>query len=853
MPPEPVDYEALLASIADGAAVDWAAVEAAAQSSEARRRYGNLRLVARVAELHRTLVLDDTEASTPIVSPAPASADPESWGHLAVRGRLASGAFGHIFRGHDPQLNRDVALKLLRGDISLFRPVDRLLSEARTLARIRHPNVVIVYGADVRDGAAGLWMELIDGQTLESWLRANGVLGSGEAASVGIDLCRALAAVHAAGLVHGDVKAQNVMRESRGRIVLMDFGAGRAQGADAAGVAGTPMYLAPEVLAGEPPTTRSDLYSLGVLLFHLLTGAYPHTGEDLDGLRMAHADGRRTWLRDLRPDLPDALVRAIERAIDEDPARRFATAGEMERVLATGLQPAAAAPRPFPSSAAAFATRRFALAALALTAVIAALIVWSSRARSGAMPAGIDSIAVLPMKDLSADRVPYLADGLHDQLIATLGQVQSLRVTARTSVLRFADSSEPAGAIAKTLGADAALESTVLASGTGRNGGPGRVRVNASLMLAGASTPIWTRTFERPIGELLALESDIARAIATSVSASITHGESARLRATLQTNPAAEEAYFQGRMQLEGYGAAAAQRAIEAFDRALTVDPAHARAHAGAAFAYISLAANGGMTHQQARARALEHVRRALDLQDDLAEAHAAMADIDFLYNWNVKRADEEYRKGLDLNGSLAAARNQYAQLLAATGRFDEALAQARLTEAIEPGRVVSLSGLLLYYKRDYPAAEQAIRAAMVQRPDAASLYILLGRVAESQGRLSEALNATRTALQLSANGGMPLRAQMVRLEALSGDIDGARRHLQELEQAASNGLVQLTARDRGYLRLAFGDRENALRAFARAIDERDPSMVWLGVDPRVDVLRGDPRFEAMLTQLGLS
>ena len=167
--------------------------------------------------------------------------------------------------------------------------------------------------------------------------RSHGALGAGEATTLGVDLCRALAAVHSAGLVHGDVKAQNVMREDGGRTVLMDFGAGRVQGAHVAALAGTPLYLAPEVLAGEPATPRSDIYSLGVLLFHLLTGSYPYSASDLDGLRAAHADGTRALLRDLRPDLPDELVHAVHRALEADPARRFATAGEMEQGLALAL------------------------------------------------------------------------------------------------------------------------------------------------------------------------------------------------------------------------------------------------------------------------------------------------------------------------------------------------------------------------------------------------------------------------------------------------------------------------------------------------------------------------------------
>jgi serine/threonine protein kinase/Tfp pilus assembly protein PilF len=855
MQPDRDEYERLLQSVADCAPVDWAALDAAAATSAERTSYRNLRLVARVAELHRTLVLDEQDGP----GWAPASdegsmADPSTWGHLSITSRLASGAFGRIYRAHDSQLNRDVALKLLRGDIAMFRPVERLLAEARTLAQVRHPNVVTVHGADVRDGRAGLWMELVEGQTLDDWLSAHGPMGAGEATSLGIDLCRALAAVHSAGLVHGDVKAQNVMREKGGRIVLMDFGAGRAQGAEAAGVAGTPMYLAPEVLAGEPPTSQSDLYSVGVVLFHLLTGKYPCTGIDIESLRAAHADANRQWLRDLRPDLPPPLVQTIERAIDPDPARRFATAGEMEQALAGTLQLVPVAP-------ARTTVRRlspmlgFALGALVLLCVVVGLIVWSGRAANSVAVPAVRSIAVLPMKDLSnSTQSPYLADGLHDQLVTTIGQIDSLRVLSRTSVLKFKDSAEPSGEIAKTLGVDVALESTVSSTGTGSDGTPGRVRVNASLMLAGANTPLWSKTFEGNLGDLLKLEGEMARAIAAAVRVSITPDESTRLRHTPQTSPAAEEAYFQGRINLEGYGAAAARRALDSFERAVALDPGHAAAHVGAAFAYVSLAANGATTHQKARALALDHVRRALAIRDDLADAHAAMGDIEFLYEWNVKAADEEYRKALELNPNLSIARNQYAQLLAASKRFDGALSQATLGEAIEPGSTPSLMGLVLYYKRDYEAAENTTRAALNQRPNVTGLHILLGRIAEARGRLPESVDETRRALQLASPDGVPLRVQLIRLEALSDHKPDAQKMLRALQQETSQGQgqVQLTSRDVGYIRLAFGDREGSLQAFARAIEERDPSMVWLGVDPRVDSLRQDARFTAMLSQLGL-
>jgi serine/threonine-protein kinase len=851
MHPESINYDALLESLADGVEIDWAEVDAAAKSSDERRRYGNLRLVARVAELHRTLVVEEEDAAhVSRVGGETPGADPDTWGHLSIRARLASGAFGQIFRAHDPQLNREVALKLLRGDISAYRPVERLLSEARTLAKVRHHNVVTVYGADVRDGAAGLWMELVDGQTLETWRRTNGNLGSGEATAVGIDLCRALAAVHGAGLVHSDVKAQNVMRENGGRVVLMDFGAGRAQGADAAGVAGTPMYLAPEVLAGEPPTPRSDLYSLGVLLFHLLTAAYPFSGADLDGLRAAHADGTRTWLRDLRPDLPDALVRSIERAIDPDPARRFGTAGEMERALTTALQDPSAAV--VVRSAVPVSLRRwgFAFGALALLAVVVGLIVWSGGA--GNAPA-IRSIAVLPMTDLSGpSQTSYLADGLHDQLITTLGQIQTLRVTSRRSVLQFKETPASAAEIAKTLGVDAVLESTLVSTSGASADGPGRVRVNASLLIAGTNAPVWTRTFERPLGDLLALEADMARAIAAGVRATITPGESARLSHAQQVSPAAESAYLEGRTRLEGYGTDPARRALESFESALRIDRDYAAAHAGAAYAYIVLAADGAMPHQKARAMASAHVRRALEVSDDLAEAHATKADLEFLYEWNIPGAEQEYRKSLSLNPSLTGARSHYAQLLAATGRFDDALTQAQQLEALDPEGAATFKGLLLYYKGDYQAAEKFIRGKLIGQPEAVGLNLHLGRVAEAQGRMTEALDATRLALQGSGSSSVPVRVQIIRLEALSGHRDKARESLRDLESAVSQGSLHLEARDIAYIRLAFGDRNGALDAFDRAFEEMDPNLVWLGVDPRVETLRQDPRFTAMLRQLGL-
>ena len=333
-------------AIAAGQRVDWAAIESNAAISESFAVVlDELKVVAEIAELHRSL--PDGAASPPAVSDgdaslsldaAPATAIPETvtWGSLRLLECVGQGAFGDVYRAWDPRLDREVALKLLRRVESRRDSVgSAVIDEGRLLARVRHPNVVTVHGADRIDGRVGLWMEFVRGRTLEVVLRDNGPFGAQEAALIGLDLCRALSAVHGAGLIHRDIKAQNVVREAGGRIVLMDFGTGREDlGGRPAELAGTPLYLAPEVFGEAPATARSDIYSVGVLLYHLVTGSYPVKGCTVADIREAHAQRRRSWLRDDRPDLPDRFVQTVERALECDPDLRYESAGAMEAALA---------------------------------------------------------------------------------------------------------------------------------------------------------------------------------------------------------------------------------------------------------------------------------------------------------------------------------------------------------------------------------------------------------------------------------------------------------------------------------------------------------------------------------------
>jgi serine/threonine-protein kinase len=321
--------------VAEPAEIDWNEVDRNCGSDRERSVVRELRLLADIARAVR----NPPEASPSAASTGPHTVpDVERWGHLTVRAETGRGSFGVVYRAWDPKLQSEVALKLVKRSVaSTFMAGSRALNEARLLARVRHENVVTVYGADCHDERFGLWMKLVRGRTLQQVLEVQGPMGDRETTLVGLDLCHALAAVHGAGLVHRDLKATNVMREEGGRILLMDFGAGHRLPAidePVVGLVGTPLYLAPELFLGDNPSPASDIYSLGVLLYYLLPGSYPIQENSREGIERAHKQNQRRLLRDARPDLPSAFIDVIERALSPHPTKRYATAGEFGNALA---------------------------------------------------------------------------------------------------------------------------------------------------------------------------------------------------------------------------------------------------------------------------------------------------------------------------------------------------------------------------------------------------------------------------------------------------------------------------------------------------------------------------------------
>ena len=837
--------ENVAASVADGARVDWDRAGAQVSGRELRIMK-HLRLIDSLAEVYRTLpsfAADDGSGA----NHRPDYPEGPRWGRLILFDRIGRGTSADVFRAWDAELQREVALKLLHDDgvTGEARANARLLQEARRLARIRHPHVAHVYGAERHEERIGLWMELVRGRSLDAIVREDGPLAVNEATHIGIDLCSALAAVHGAGLLHRDVKAQNVIREDDGRTVLMDFGTGEEIEDRTPRLAGTPLYLAPEILKHRPASVQSDVYGVGVLLFYLVTGEFPVKGDSMEGLAEAHREGRARNLREVRPDVPAALARVVDRALAPEPSRRYASASAMEAALRQTLDVA-------PGRRTAAGLQWGLIATTTAATIVALVATLYGRPPSRSSSSSFTSLAVLPLRLVSAEaEAPYLADGLTDQLITTLSEIHSLRVTALTSVSRFKGSTASAAEIARELGVDGIIEGTVAVQ-AGVGGQPPRARVNVRVIKAGTDLDIWSGSLERPFGDMLALESELARTITREVRGVLTPNETAHLRQARPTDPDAERAYFEGRAHL-GQLASRAELALGAFKRALAIDPNHAGAHAGAARSYIALGFDRAISQPEARASALAEASRALELDEGSAEAHGALADIKFFYDWDWDGAEREYRRAIDLGPSASEIRSQYAQFLAALSRPREAEAETSNALTLNPlsGEAALTRALILYYARRYDEALNAVDHAAQLDPSLATTEFLRGRIYDAQRRYAEAADATDRAIRRASTVALGWRVQALRLKALSGDLADARSGFAKLvgqSTAAHLGSSPHAA----YLHLSLGQPEEALSALEHAVSQRDPGVLWMAVDPRLDPLRKMPAFTALLHRVGL-
>jgi len=827
----------LAEAVADGRPVDWDSAESTAGTRAELELIAQLRLLGGVADVHRSTLAED---AADVSHAVPDVLHGRRWGSLEIRERLGAGSFGTVYRAWDPRLDRDVALKLFTADSLASAPTSSAtVSEGRMLARVSHPHVITVYGADQIDDRVGIWMELVSGSTLLDVFHRYGAFSAREAALVGVDLCGALAAVHREGLVHRDLKAQNVIREDGGRIVLMDFGAGQEIAAQArqGRAVGTPLYMAPELFAGGAATPQSDIYSLGVLLFWLVSGQFPVPGRTAAEIHEAISGGLRRRLRDERPDIPSGFVTVVERTLSSDPAARYQTAGALEEALAgfvADRAPARGRPLLWPVLCAGLVVATFAGAGL-----------WrfSGRGNAGSSISssqGIRSITVVPFTNASADAQDgFFAAGLADLLVSRLGSIKALQV-----ITHPAASDVPNGSSGSSVTAPGRAQG-ILTGSVHRSGD--QLRVNAKLLQAGTNALLWSDSYERPVDEAFALQGVIARDIARVIRITLSDEERSRLNKDYRPNALAQDEYLRARVLMNSAERAALIEARRLLEHAIALDSGYQLAHAALSRCYVALQAVGVMRPEEGAALARQAAEAALRI-DDNAEARLALAYVSFTFDWDWKAAETGFTRSLDLNPSFGEARNRYSRFLSAAGRTEEAIDQATRGLELEPLSMEMFGALAMaqYYGRRYEAARATLtRAASL----GATSTTILGRIESALGRHEEALVLIAGAYKTTSN--VALLAELGRLEALLDRRDRAEKIAQRLRELRSSGSGYLFPGDLAFVLIPLGHLEEALDLLEVAVEERANRALWLRVDPRVDGVRAHPRFERLLARIG--
>jgi len=745
--------------------------------------------------------------------------------HYRIIAPIAAGGMGVVHRARDERLKRDVALKLLpEGSLSDAAARERFRREALTLSRLNHPHIATIFDLDHQDGVDFLVMELLPGKTVAQ-LVAAGAIEETEAASIGCQIAEALEEAHEQGIVHGDLKSENIIVSAKGWAKVLDFGLATLRGPALAAaetrsivestdvVAGTLPYMAPEQLLTGVNDARTDLYALGVVLYEMAAGQVPFTERLPAALIDAIAHRRPASPREANPRVSRRFEQIILQLLEKDPERRYATARalnqDLRRVCAEG--PASFAAEPSESE------RR------------------SLR---------VDSIAVLPLENLSRDREEdYFAEGMTEALIAGLAKIGALRVISRTSVMRYRGAREPLPDIARALGVDAIVEGSVLRSGN-------RVRITALLVEAQTDRHLWAETYERDLGDILALQSEVAQAIAGEIRVTLTPQEEARLSRPRAVNPEAYHAYLKGRHHWEKRSEEGLRRARAFFEQAVELDPTYPLAYAGLADYYVTLGNFNLVPSEEAYPKAKAAAMRALEIDPACAEAHTSLATVKGSYEWDRPGAEESYRRAIEHHPSYATAHHWYADHLVSLGRFEEGIAEATIASTLDPlSAVISTDmGGYYFYAGDYDRAAAQTKKTLDLVPEFAPGYRQLGGIYEQMGRYDEAIEAFEKTRELTGGATYALTA-LAHAHALAGRREKAVELLRDLAEVGKRRFV--SPYSIAAVHVALGDPDTVFEWLDRAVRQRDRALIWIKVAPRFDRVREDPRFAAVLRAIG--
>jgi TolB-like protein/tRNA A-37 threonylcarbamoyl transferase component Bud32/Tfp pilus assembly protein PilF len=791
----------------------------------------------------------------------------QSISHYSITEKLGEGGMGVVYRARDLTLHREVALKFLAvGALDDLQARERVLQEARTISALNHPNICTVYEVGEVEGRPYLVMEYIEGHPLSFE-----VLSGGMARDVmmryGMQLADALAHAHERGIVHRDLKAGNVIVTPSGRLKVLDFGLSRRleekasedttqfdQGwAEQHSVTGTLPYIAPELLKGREADARSDIWALGVILYEMAAGRRPFRGGTPFELSAA-------ILRELppaiSPPLAPVLQSVVDKCLNKDPSQRYGSGGELRAALETAdtasrserIPVAALAVHDTALRSAQFQKRlRYGVGAFAAIVLVLAGILWKmSRPHSfpRAMPGAIQSVAVLPLDNLSGDPAQdYFADGMTDALITELSHIRKLRVISRTSVMQYKHTQKNLAEIARDLNVDAVVEGSVLRAN-------GRVRISAKLMQTSVEQSLWADSYERDFTDVLALQSDVATAIARGIQVELSAPEATQLASSRAVVPEAYEAFLKGRFE-------AAKRTPEGitssqgyFEDAIAKDPTYAAAYAGLADTLLNLSTYQIRPPAEVIPAAKAAAQKALQLDERLAEAHASLAAIRF-YHLEWDGVESEFLRAIALNPGYATAMHWYALSLAALGRKEESFTEIKLAREIDPRSLIINAnvGWCYYLAGDNDRAIEEEKATLRLEPGFVVAHGYLGQAYLEKKLYDLAIEEFRKSVSLSP-GDPSRQADLGGAYASAGKKEQAQEVLQEFLHAPRGKYI--SPYDWAMFYASMEKKQETMGWLEKAFAERNARMVNLAVHPHFAFLHRDPAFENLLARMNV-